>query len=401
MRISMDYGHARVDFEVADGGRVVRRRAPAPLADLSTAVRAALRAPHDFPPLAKAVTDDDHVTVVVDERLPGLAALLTPVLEELAGAGVDPANITLVCEPSASRQAWLVDLPDAFEEVRLEIHDPKDRNKLSYLASTRQGRRLYLNRTAVDADQLVVLAGRRYDPQLGRGGAAGPLFPALSDEPTRAELNGRPNLEGPDAAVERAAEAEATEAAWLLGTPFFVQVIESAGDGVAQVMGGTAAAEADGRRALDAAWRWTVPALADLVVASLSGDPARQTFADLAAAAACAARVVQPDGRIILLSQAKPDIAAEAPALLRADDARGAFNQLARRPTLETVPALRWAAAACRARISLFSGLNDQTVEDLFATPLQSGGQVQRLLDAGGACLILEDAHKALAVVEV
>ena len=358
-------------------------------------MRAALQAPYDFPPLRRALTADDHVTVVVDERLPVLARLLTPLLEELAAAGVDPANVTLLCEPSASRQPWLQDLPDAFGEVRLEIHDPKDRKKLSYLASTRQGRRLYLNRAVVDADQLVVLAGCRYDPRVGRGGAVGALFPALSDEATRTELNGRLNLEGPDSALEIAARAEATEAAWLLGAPFFVQVIEAAGDDVAHVIGGTAAAAMEARRLLDAAWSWEAAALADVVVASVSGDPARQTFADLAEAAASAGRVVQPDGRIILLTQARPDLAAEAETLLRADDAPQALSRLRRKTTLEQVPALRWAEAACRAHVSLLSGLEDQTVEDLFATPLQNGGQVQRLLDAGGTCLFLEDAHKA------
>ena len=396
MHISVDYGRARIELEVAEG-RAVRRRGPPPLADPSAAVRAALRAPHDFPPLSAALTADDHVAVVVDERLPDLARLLTPVLEELAAAGIDPANVTLLCESSASRQPWLLDLPEAFEEVRLEIHDPKDRKKLSYLAATRRGRRLYLNRTAVDADQLVVLSGPRYDPQLGRGGAVGALFPALSDEATRADLNGRPNLDGPDAPEEQAAQAEAAEAAWLMGAPFFVQVIEAAGDGIAGVVAGTAAAGAEGRRALDAGWRWAVPALADVVVASLGGDPARQTFADLAAAAACAAGVVQPDGRIILLSQTKPDLAVEAETLLRAEDARSAFDRLRRRTTLEQVPALRWAAAACRARVSLLSGLEDDTVEELFATPLHDGGEVQRLLDAGGTVLFLDDAHKGWA----
>ena len=179
-----------------------------------------------------------------------------------------------------------------------------------------------------------------------------------------------------------------------------MQAVESAGDGVARVVAGTVAATAEGRRALDAGWRWAVPALADVVVATLSGDPARQTFADLAAAAACAAGVVQPDGRIILLSQARPDLAAAAGRCSGADDARAALDRLRRRPTLEQIPALRWATAACRARISLLSGLEDDAVEELFATPLRDGAQVQRLLDAGGACLFLDDAHKGLAVIE-
>jgi hypothetical protein len=50
--------------------------------------------------------------------------------------------------------------------------------------------------------------------------------------------------------------------------------------------------------------------------------------------------------------------------------------------------------------VALLSGLDDEAAEELFATPLQNAGQVQRLLDAAGSCLFLADAHKALAVLE-
>src|SRR5262249_58527419 len=137
--------------------------------------------------LRRALTPDDHVTIVIDERLPRLADLLIPLLEHVSSAGVAPEAITLLCPPTSSRQPWLEELPEAFEEVRLEVHDPKDRRRLSYLATTRKGRRLYLNRSVVDADQVVVLSGRRSDPLLGQGGAAGAIYPALSDEATRRE----------------------------------------------------------------------------------------------------------------------------------------------------------------------------------------------------------------------
>ena len=75
----------------------------------------------------------------------------------------------------------------AFEEARVEVHDPKDRKKLAYLATTRRGRRVYVNRSAVDADQLVVLCRPDADPLLRRGGA-GLLYPALSDEATREQI---------------------------------------------------------------------------------------------------------------------------------------------------------------------------------------------------------------------
>jgi nickel-dependent lactate racemase len=399
MRVVMDYGLDRQEFEVAEEKLIAAPRPPTALADPAAAVRAALEGPHAFPALRRALTPDDRVTIVVDEQLPHLAELLVPVLEHVTGAGVSPTALTLLCPPSASRQPWLDELPEVFEEVRLEVSDPADRRRLSYLATTRAGKRLYLNRTLVDADQIVVLSGRRYDPLLGYAGAEGSLFPALSDQETRAEMNGRVNLGLPDEGAWPA-QRGAAETAWLLGgAPFFVQVIEAGGDGLAHVVAGTAEASREGQRLLDDCWRRTVPRAADVVVAGLSGDPSRHTFASLAAALACAARVVRPQGRIVLLSQAVPALAAEAALLSQADDPREVLRRLHDRHTVELVPVLQWAAAACRARITLLSGLPGETVEDLFATPLERAGQAQRLLDAADSCLFLPDAHKLLATV--
>jgi nickel-dependent lactate racemase len=400
MRIFLDYGQERLELEVGDdnllGSPSVR---PVDLADPASAVREALEAPFGFPPLRRALTPDDHVTIVVDERLPRLAVLLVPVLEHVASAGVGPAAITLLCLPSSSGQPWLEELPERFEEARLEVHDPKDRKRLSYLATTRQGRRLYLNRSVVDADQVVVLSGRRYDPLLGLGGAAGMIYPALSDEETRGALGGQFDPE--TAAVESGpGHQEAEETAWLLGAPFYVQVIEGAGDEIAGVVAGTADSCAEGVRQFVARWRRPVAHPADVVVATLSGDPAHHSFADLAAALSSAARVVQPNGRIVLLTQARPDLGPGVDVLLDEENPGRALHRLRKQSSLEAAPALQWAHAARQAHIYLLSKLPGETVEDLFATPLEQVGQVQRLLDAGGTCLVLEDAHKTLAVVE-
>ena len=114
--------------------------------------------------------------------------------------------------------------------MRVEAHDPKDRKRLAYLAMTRAGQRLYLNRSAVDADQLIALGRPDAEPLLWRGGA-GMLYPALSDEATREESS----------AVTHTAAAlrkEAAETTWLLGAPFLVQVVEGPGDTVGSVVAG-------------------------------------------------------------------------------------------------------------------------------------------------------------------
>jgi hypothetical protein len=162
MRIGIHYGTELLEVTLREGSMVgVRRAPPAPaLPDPAAAVRAALEEPHGYPALRRALTPDDHVAVVVEEHLPHFVDLLTAVLDHIRQADVAPEAITLLCPAPSSGQPWLESLPDEFQDVHVEVHEPADRRHLSYLATTKHGRRIYLNRTVVDADQVVVLAGR-------------------------------------------------------------------------------------------------------------------------------------------------------------------------------------------------------------------------------------------------
>jgi hypothetical protein len=398
MRYAIKYGLDWVEFEVAEGQWIPSRNPPGGLPDPAAAVCAALEKPHGFPSLRRALTPDDRVTIVLEDHLPRLVELLVPVLEHVISAGIDPGQITLLCPPR-STQPWLDELPDEFAEAHLEVHDPTNRQRLSYLSTNRKGRRLYINRTLVDADQIVLLSRRGYDPLLGYGGAEGALGPVLCDEETRAELSTRVNLGLPGPTPWETQE-EAIETAWLLGAPFYVQIIEGGGDEIAYVVAGSTEASREGQRLLDLCWRQTIVRPADLVVASLSGNPDRHTFADLAAALACAARVVKPNGRIVLLTQDNSTLGPERDRLRQVDDPRTLVAQLQNRLSLDLVPLFQWAQAAQQARINLLSGWADEIVEEMFATPLENAHQAQRLINAGGSCVFLPDAHKSLVVVE-
>jgi nickel-dependent lactate racemase len=390
---SLPYGRERIDVDIKEDALVlVHRQVPAPpVADLASAIRIALEAPLRFPPLRRALTPDDHIAIVLDEHLPRLAELLMPVFDHIVSAGVAPAAITLLTTSSGADQSWINDLPEAFEDVRLETHNPKDRHKLSYLATTRAGRRLYVNRTVVDADHLILLCRPDVDPELTRGGA-GLLYPALGDEAAR-------EAHAHSQASPRLLREEATEVAWLLGAPFLVQIIEGAGDDIAHVVGGLVETSAEGEQLYTARWKQTVAQRADTVVATVCGDPGRHDFADLARALAHAAKVVQPEGRIIVLSQAAPRLGRGAD-LLRQGDTPGQALVLLRQNTVpDLAAAVQWAIAAQRARIYLLSGLPADVAEELFVTPMDHAGQLQRLLQSGGSYLLLEDADKVLPVM--
>jgi nickel-dependent lactate racemase len=390
---TLHFGRAHLEVALADEQQVVaRRRPPAPpLTDPVAAVREAVEAPLGFPPLRRALTPDDHVTVVIDEHLPRVGQLLTPLLEHIDSAGVAAEAVTLLTSSPAADQGWLEDLPEAFEEMRVEVHDPKERKKLAYLATTRAGRRLYLNRSAVDADQLVVLGRPDADPLLWRGGA-GLLYPALSDEATREELAGVRHS-------APALRAEAAEIAWLMGAPFLVQVVEGAGDDMAAVIAGPTDTTEEGLRLYRLRWGLRVANLADTVVATLSGDPRRHEFAEFARALIHAAEVVQPEGRIILLTEAAPRLGPGAELLRQSDDPGRALAALEKAQVPDRAAAMHWATAAQRAHIYLLSGLPEATAEELFVTPMEQADQLQRLLRGAGSYLLLEDADRTMPVV--
>ncbi len=225
------------------------------------------------------------------------------------------------------------------------------------------------------------------------------LYPGLSDEATRDEVATHLHLEAPGAepwAVRR----EAAEVAWLVGAPFLVQVIEGAGSDVSHVIAGTVRSSAEGQRLLDARWRVVVDRPADVVVASLTGDPAGLDAADLARAFFTATRVVKPGGRVVLLTEAAPALGPSYDLLRQREEPAAALQLILKERPADLATGFMWASAACQARLYLLSGLPSDSAEELFVTPLEHAAEAQRLLAGDTSCLFLPDAHKTLAVVE-
>lgn len=395
--IELAYGRSRQVLHVRRANWLrwqTQRKADAAPVDAYTLICEALEKPLRFEPLRRALTPSDRVVVLVDERLPQLGELLRGLLEHLQSAGVAMSAVTLLVPASRSRQDWLEGLPDQFEEIQIEVHDPSDRRRVCYLASTQGGKRIYLNRTLIDADQLIVLAGRRFDPMTRYTGGESAIYPAFSDDTAQARLTESLSSRG----VNKSAEAlhrDACEVAWLLGSVFLVQVIESEGDQLHAIVAGMLDTGPDGIRALRACRIAKLPQPARCVVATISGDPDQHTFADMAAALSCAARVVEPDGHIALLTEADPHLPEAAVQILRTcEEPQEAIKLLKQRRPEGVAAALEWAYAASRAHLYIHSRLSDTLIEELFATPIEHARQVQRLLDADGTVVIIPDAHK-------
>lgn len=356
-----------VDFPVGGGTWAVSvpdaKRVPllaatpsAPPAGPRELVRIALAAPLGLNvPLRLALTPDDRVAVVLDSRLPHLNEVLAEVLGHVNLAGVPNDAVTVIVPPTDS-QGWIDTLPDDLDDIHVEVHDPADPRRIAFLGPVPGGRDIYLNRTLVEAEFVLVLGGRRFAAD-GCDGAEAALFPALSNADTLAEVN--------TAAGWR---AEAVQVAWRLGTPCFVQVIEGPGDTVAEVVAGIGKeGSAEGERRQRARWAVRATETADLVIAGVGGE--RVGPAGFAVAVANGRKLLAPDGRLVLLTGVPFDRIGEAFVWLAAE--------------AEDAP-----------RVFIASGWDAERVEALTATPLGSDRELARLIAAAERVAVLPDADK-------
>ncbi len=178
MKMQIKFGEQNFELRLSAGKQVpmVQPAATAPNLDPSQLLRECLENPTGFPALRLAVTPDDHVAVVLDPGLPQLEPLLSALMEHLREAGVQPETVTLVLADEPAVPSWRDVLGQWKDRLTIEIHEPKNRDKLSYLAATQKGRRIYINRTVVDADQVVVLSRAGYDWARGYTGATAADF---------------------------------------------------------------------------------------------------------------------------------------------------------------------------------------------------------------------------------
>lgn len=377
--------------------------------DVASALRSALDSPVDGLKLGDAVVPGDSVTIALDPAVPHADVLLAGIVEELTAHGIRSADITILI--AAGAHAAIEDLTrlvphEGESAVTVIEHRPGEVDEHGYLASTKQGERVYLHRSLLDADFVLPLGCVRFDPVLGYHAGASTLYPQFSGEETQKRF--RRATPG-DSSGEEASRlwAEIDEVSWLLGSMLAVQVLpggtNEAGTTVLNVWLSTLeAARERGRQALDAAWRIPLFRPVPIVVAAIDGPPELQTWSNLGRVLSAVERVVEPGGQIVLccdLGIRAQDIEPEGAVARLTDDT----IQPSRRPatTDDAWVASRLAALRQKAHVYLLSQLNPSFVEDLSLAPVHDEHEIENLLASAGEgpCLVLGSAHYALPEV--
>ena len=181
------------------------------------------------------VVPGDLVVFALDPTIPEYGPVLAVLASTLEASGIERGNMTVLSSsrgPAAAQQP----VPSG---IGLVVHDPNDRGQIAYLATTKQGRRIYLNRLLADADLVIPVGRIGYDARLGYRGPWSVLFPEMSDPDTIQAFRGefRDDDEGSPRHRAGSGLEESFEVSWLLGTPFHLGLVPG-GSGLVEVVAG-------------------------------------------------------------------------------------------------------------------------------------------------------------------
>ena len=100
-----------------------------------------------------------------------------------------------------------------------------------------------------------------------------------------------------------------------------------------------------------------------------------------------------------MLTTAAPPLDDSGDLLLKIDDPATALKRIAVAKPDDAMPGTFWAFAAKKVSLYVAAGWPDELIEELFATPIHTPAEVQRLIDAAESVLFLPDAHKMFVEV--
>ncbi len=367
-----------------------------PLARVADALDRALGEPIEFPPLARAVVPGDKVVLALADMVPQAATIVAGTVAALLSAGVSFEDITPV---RAGDDALAAEpLGQLSTEVRAAItsqtHDPSDRRALGHLGPSQAGEPIYINRAIHDADLVLLIGCLRLGESLGYYGFPGGVFPTFSDAASLARYRlGKSTGPRKRERLLKAAE----EIHRLLGVQFTIQVVPGVGGAVLDVLAGemSAVLRAGARRSSEA-WSYDVPERASLIVATIEGDAAQQTWENVARALAAASHALRDDGAVVVCCELSGELGPAMQLVAGADDLDAALAAIGKRAPSDARAAAEVVRALQRGQVYLLSRLDEDLVEGLGMVPLPADG-VARLAERYDSCILLENAHCAVA----
>lgn len=372
--------------------------APQIAADFET-VAEALANPLELPPLGNCVVAGDRVTIAADPATPELSRVLGEVSRQLIDAASElDLTILLPAEIHRGSQEELLNSirENVDQSIHIHVHDPSVEQQRRYLASSSGGERIYLSQHLIDSDLNVTVGPIGFDPLLKFSGTSSLFYPALSDADAIRRRQ-ETVCSGETAAPKHFSRETVDEIGWLLGSQFAVQVLPASEGAIAHAICGTAdQVMARGIEWLCDHWRVEIPAIADLVVISVS-PLAGFEWRQLGRALAASLPIVEEGGRIAVVADLPGQAGPALDMLRRCSDPEDLRNPLRLEPLADAEETLHLIAALQKADVYLLSPLSDEEIEELGMIPLTSESELQRLIERSANPCVIQGANFAQA----
>lgn len=355
----------------------------------------------------------DQVILAVADSLPCMEQVVEGVVKSLVDAGADPGSVTVLLSEKHRHRLDELRLRSA-EPVHWVCHDPDQEEEMAYLATTEEGRPIFLNRRLTDADLVIPIGSFRTGTVYDHFGIHTPIFPTFTNRATIVEFGSSKSQDSRGRRHKRHIY-EADRIGWLLGIVFSIQVIPGrAGQVVGVIAGQVEQVKHEAIRTYRQAWHHQIPSQADLVILILD-DGANQTdganqangvskadikspsraanqngWSTLVQSLSDAVALVEPDGAAVILSNISAEPGPALQALIDAQDLNETLQAIRDSKLEDAQTATRLAELVEHRRIYLMSGLDEQTVEDLRMTPIGSESEIIRLSERFRSALVLE-----------
>ena len=273
-----------------------------PIADL---IAKAFDEPIEFPPLALALIDDDHIAIAIEDGVPEANTIACAVIRYLVQHGTRQEMITIVL--GSDNQDWRDRLAAELQSqelggIKVVKHEPTQHDSHGYIAASESADPIYIQRDLVEAEVVLPIYCIRTPDSPSASDKYG-MSPSFADASTQH----RWNLAWLDDNAHHLhlQEKLSHEVGWLMGIQFSIAVVPACDGSVATILGGNP--DSVFRQASERIRPLGVKQAAEhsLAVAFVEGDWTQQSWMNVARAAAHADMQLDSLGSIVICTDLK------------------------------------------------------------------------------------------------
>jgi nickel-dependent lactate racemase len=198
-------------------------------------VETALKQPIGTPKLRELARESRRALIVTCDRTRGVPSHVTIplILEELRSGGMSSERIRVLVATGLHKGETMVDVQERFgtdlcDKLRVEIHDSDDQTRVVELGNLSSGTALWLNRSVVESDLVIVESSVEPHFFAGFTGGSKVILPGVAGTETVLHNHCWHNIDDPACRygmIENPIRAEANEASRHLGKIFALNLV--------------------------------------------------------------------------------------------------------------------------------------------------------------------------------